>query len=158
MQTQAEALASLIQSWPAIIKECRCVLASELHYQVVVYHCLREVGQVPLKQIGMNVKTWIPDVVSDYFRALDLRKPEDFRGGFGPIPDIVIFRPDIQGDFRRRNNSNTLRQMLMAIEIKHPKGTRADLEQEKSLTTYSNSMLIGLRPGTEDRVSFPLCS
>lgn len=118
MQTQAEALAALTRSWPVIVEECRCVLGSELHYQAIVYHCLREVGRVPSKQVGMNVKMWIPDVVSDYFKALDLRKAEGFRGGFEPIPDVVIFRPDIHGDFRRRNYSNTLQQTLMAIEIK----------------------------------------
>lgn len=89
-----------------------------MHYQAIVYHCLREVGQVPLKQIGMNVKMWIPDVISEHFKALDLRKPSDFQGGFEPIPDVVIFRSEIHGDFRRGNRCNTLRQMLMAIEIK----------------------------------------
>jgi len=101
-----------------IVEECRCVLAAELHYQAVVYHCLREVGGVPPGQIGMNVKMWIEDVESDFFKVLDLRKAPGFQGGFEPIPDVVIFGPDIQGDFRRRNNSNTLRQMIMAIEIK----------------------------------------
>lgn len=118
MQTQDEALSALTRSWPTIVEECRSVLASELHYQAVVYRCLREVGGVPPTQVGMNVKMWIPDVVSDHFKSLDLKKAEDFRGGFEPIPDVVVFHSDIRGDFRRRNYSNTLRQMLMAIEIK----------------------------------------
>lgn len=101
-----------------IAEECRCVLGSELHYQAVVYHCLRTVGRVPPEQLGMNVKIWIPDVISDHFKAKDLRKAPDFQGGFEPIPDAVIFRPDIRGDFRRRNRANTLRRMLAAIEIK----------------------------------------
>lgn len=66
----------------------------------------------------MNVKVWIADVVSDDFRARDLRKAEGYRGGFEPIPDVVIFRPEIAGDFRRRNRENTLRQMLLAVEVK----------------------------------------
>ncbi len=66
----------------------------------------------------MNVKMWIPDVISDHFKASDLRKAEGFQGGFEPIPDVVIFRPEIGGNFRRRNNANTLLQMLMAIETK----------------------------------------
>ncbi len=66
----------------------------------------------------MNVKIWIKDVITAYFRKLDERKHPDFRGGFEPIPDIVIFRPEIGGDFRRRNREKTLRQMLMAIEVK----------------------------------------
>ena len=42
----------------------------------------------------------------------------EFRGGFEPIPDVVIFRSEIEGDWRRRNRENTLRHMLMAIEVK----------------------------------------
>ncbi|MDP9475791.1 MAG: hypothetical protein M3R38_08900 [Actinomycetota bacterium] len=30
----------------------------------------------------------------------------------------MIFRPEIGGDFRRRNRENTLRQMLLAVEVK----------------------------------------
>ncbi len=101
-----------------IVEECRGVLGSELHYQAVVYHCLRKVGRVPPEQLGMNVKMWIPDVVSNHFKALDLKKAPGFRGGFEPNPDVVIFQPEIDGDFRRRNHANTLRHMLMAIEIK----------------------------------------
>lgn len=91
MRTQAEALAALTRSWPRIIEECRRVLASELHYQAVVYHCLREAGRVPAEQVGMNVKIWISDVVSGHFKAKDLRKPPDFQVGFEPIPDVVIY-------------------------------------------------------------------
>lgn len=56
-------------------------------------------------------------MVSGHFKAKDL-SPPDFQGGFEPIPDVVIFRPDIRGDFRQRNRANTLQQMLAAIEIK----------------------------------------
>jgi hypothetical protein len=66
----------------------------------------------------MNVKIWISDVVSERFKELDLRKAEDFRGGFEPIPDLVIFSSEIDGDFRRRNYENTLRHMLLTAEIK----------------------------------------
>lgn len=82
-------------------------MGSELHYQAVIYHCLRSVGKVHPGQLGMNVKIWISDAVSDLFR-----------GGREPIPDLVIFSPDIAGDFRRRNYANTLRRMLLAAEIK----------------------------------------
>lgn len=116
--SQVEALEALTRSWPRIVEECRGVWGSELHYQAVIYHCLRSVGDVPPGQLGMNVKIWITDVVSDLFKKLDLRKAEDFRGGFEPIPDLVIFSPEIAGDFRRRNRANTLRHMLLAAEIK----------------------------------------
>lgn len=104
---QVEALEVLTRNWPRIVEECRGVLGSELHYQAVIYYCLRSFGKVPLGQLGMNVKIWIPDAVS-----------ERFRGGREPIPDLVIFSPDISGDFRRRNYANTLRRMLLAAEIK----------------------------------------
>ena len=94
------------------------MLASELHYQALLYHCLRVHGKVPPDRLGMNVKIWITDVVSEDFRARDLRKAEGFRGGFEPIPDALIFLPEIRGDFRRRNRKNTLRHMLLAVEIK----------------------------------------
>jgi len=43
---------------------------------------------------------------------------ELFRGGREPIPDLIIFSPEIVNDFRRRNYENTLRHMLLAAEIK----------------------------------------
>ena len=66
----------------------------------------------------MNVKIWIEGVVSDEFRRRDLRKAEGFRGGFEPIPDVVLFAPEIAGNWQRRNRENTLRHMLLAIEVK----------------------------------------
>lgn len=118
MRSQVEALEALTRSWPRIVEECRGVLGSELHYQAVIYHCLRSVREVPPRQLGMNVKIWITDVVSELFKKLDLKKNEAFRGGFEPIPDLVIFSPEIAGDFRRRNRENTLRYMLLSAEIK----------------------------------------
>jgi len=118
MQTQADALDALKRAWPRFVAECRSVLGSELHYQALLYHCLRLHGEVPSRQLGMNVKIWIEPVTTEYFKNLDKRHANDFRGGFEPIPDVVIFRPEIEGDFRRRNRENTLLQMLMAIEVK----------------------------------------
>lgn len=66
----------------------------------------------------MNVKQWVADPVSDLFKTNDLRKHADFRGGFEPIPDVVLFKADIQGDWRRRNFEATIQHMLLAIEIK----------------------------------------
>lgn len=104
-------------AWPLIVEECRAVLGGELHYQAVVYHCLRRAG-APSAQLGMNVKQWIANCVSPTFRARDLRKEPGFQGGFEPIPDVVLFSPGIRGDWRRRNFEATLRHMLMAIEVK----------------------------------------
>lgn len=108
----------LIAAWPHIVTECRQVLGSELHYQAVVYHCLRAHAQVPLAQIGMNVKMMITSPVSDLFRELETKKHEDFRGGFEPIPDVCPFSPRVGADWRRRNNEVTLSSLLLAIEVK----------------------------------------
>ncbi len=125
IETQANALDTLTRAWAPFVVECRSVLESELHYQALLYHCLRTHGQVPSRQLGMNVKIWITDVVSEYFRMLDEIKHPEYRGGFEPVPDVVI-RPEINGDWRRRNREKTLRQMLMAIEVKasERKGSR----------------------------------
>jgi len=66
----------------------------------------------------MNVKIWIDNPITALFRELDKRKHKKFQGGYEPIPDIVLFSPEIEGDFRRRNRKNTLRHILMAIEVK----------------------------------------
>lgn len=92
-------------------------MGSELYYQAVIYHNLRQAG-VPLLQMGMNVKMQIDEPVSKLFRELDLKKHEDYRGGFEPIPDVALFSPSVSADWRRRNNTVTLRSLLLAIEVK----------------------------------------
>lgn len=118
MKTPKDALNALKRALPVIGAECCAVLGSEQHYQAMVYHALRQHGQVPLEQLGMNVKIWIPRPKTTLFRQLDRRKAEGYRGGFEPIPDVVIFAKGIEADWRRRNRDNTLRQMLLALEIK----------------------------------------
>ncbi len=118
IETMPDAIEAFQKAWPPFVAECRSVLGSELHYQALLYHCLRTHGEVSSGQLGMNVKMRIMDPVSDLFRELDERKHPDFRGGFEPIPDVVIFGPTIDGDFRRRNRENTLRHTLMAVEVK----------------------------------------
>jgi hypothetical protein len=113
-----KATQNLIVAWPHIVAECRQVLGSELHYQAMVYHNLRTHAEIPIDQIGMNVKMWIDDPVSELFRKLDERKNKDYRGGFEPIPDICLFSKEVSGDWRRRNNKCTLSSLLLAIEVK----------------------------------------
>jgi hypothetical protein len=108
---------SIARAWPQIVDECRAVLGGELHYQAIVYHCLRNAGW-PRTQIGMNVKQMIEDPVTAAFKAKGESKHIDFRGGFEPIPDLVLFSPEISGDWRRRNWLNTIRYMRCAIEVK----------------------------------------
>jgi hypothetical protein len=66
----------------------------------------------------MNVKMMVENPISDLFRSLEMKKHQDYRGGFEPIPDVVIFKPSIAGDWRRRDRSKTLVNMLIAIEVK----------------------------------------
>ena len=117
MVNSRQAAEFLLKAWPSIISECRAALGSELYYQAVIYHNLRQAG-VPLTQIGMNVKMKIDEPVSKLFRELDLKKHEDYRGGFEPIPDVALFSPSVSADWRRRNNSVTLSSLLLAIEVK----------------------------------------
>lgn len=117
ISTPQDALSSLQQAWPLIVDECRAVLGGELHYQAVIYHCLRVAG-VPRHQIGMNVKQWIASPVTELFQAWDQKKNAAYLGGFETIPDVVIFNSDINADWRRRNYDATIRHMLLAIEIK----------------------------------------
>jgi hypothetical protein len=118
VETSADALGTLKRAWPTFVTECRSVLGSELNYQALLYHCLRAHGGVPFGQVGMNVKIWIEPVTTEYFRNLDEQHAEGYGGGYEPVPDVVIFRSEIEGDWRRRNNENTPRQMLVAVEVK----------------------------------------
>ena len=118
MNNQTDAKGIFKKTWPHIVRECRQVLGSELHYQAMIYHCLRQTGKVPIDQIGMNVKMWIDHPKTKLFRMYDGEKHPDFQGGFEPIPDVVLFKPSVNRDWRRRNHENTLRKMLMTIEVK----------------------------------------
>jgi hypothetical protein len=134
IQTQSDAIEALDAAWPLIAEECRTVLGSELHYQAMIYHALRTMGRVPVSQIGMNVKQWIPNVRSELFVKFDLAKHVNYRGGFEPIPDIVIFNPGVGGDWRRRRFDNTIKCMLAAIEVK---------ASERALSRLSVSEIAG---------------
>src|SRR5215213_7065074 len=85
--TRDDALEAFQRAWPSFVVECRSVLGSELHYQALLYHCLRVYGQVPSRQLGMNVKIWITDVTSPRFRMVAEKKRPEYQGGFEPIPD-----------------------------------------------------------------------
>jgi hypothetical protein len=117
MKNIKEAKQCLITAWPKIVKECRLVLGSELHYQAMVYHCLRSYGKVPIDQIGMNVKMYIESPESKFFRELEKARHVDFQG-VEPIPDVCLFKTDVGGDWRRRSRENTLNALLLAIEVK----------------------------------------
>lgn len=94
------------------------MLGSELHYQAVVYHCLRTAGRVPIGQLGMNVKMGLYSPKTAYWRKRADSRHKDYQGHCEPIPDVAIFAPDIGGDWRRRRYLETLRHILCAVEIK----------------------------------------
>jgi hypothetical protein len=127
---RAEATELLRAAWPLIVDESRAVLGGELHYQAIVYWALRQAG-VPRTQIGMNVKQWIDEPVSELFRTWDARKNVNFQGGFEPIPDVVLFAPEIAGNWQRRNRVNTLKHMLIAIEVKASERAKSRLSQRE---------------------------
>lgn len=117
LETIVDARTALNLAWPVLVAEARQVLAGELHYQAMAYHAFRQIG-VPLTQMGMNVKMLISEAVSPHFIALEELKHEDFRSGFEPIPDLVLFRPAVARNWQRRSNEKTLREMMLAVEIK----------------------------------------
>ena len=118
MKTYHDSIKIFENVWPYICTECKEVFGSELHYQAIMYRCFRHFGKVPSKQIGMNVKIWINRPITSFFRTHEYYKHKDYQGGVEPTPDIVLFSPEINGDFRRRNYQNSLRHILMAIEVK----------------------------------------
>lgn len=106
------------KAWPLFVDESRQQLGGELHYQAVAYHCLRQAG-VPARQLGMNVKQWIEQPVTELFKLKSISKKHPaYNGGFEPIPDIVLFKPEVNGNWQRRNTAVTLANMLMVIEMK----------------------------------------
>lgn len=95
VQSIEEARASVKNAWALIKSECLQVLGSELHYQGMIYHALRTESRIPVSKIGMNAKMWISNPVSELFRKLVSVKHQNYQEGFEPIPDVVIFKPDI---------------------------------------------------------------
>ncbi|WP_419533722.1 hypothetical protein [Endozoicomonas sp.] len=134
MDSLQEAKTALIQAWPAIQEECLGVLGSELHYQAMIYHCLRQYGAVPKNQLGMNVKMWIREPVTELFQKLAVSKRTGYQTGFEPIPDVVIFDQQIDSDWRRRNQEKTLLHMFIAIEVKASERMNGRL-RPKEITT-----------------------
>ena len=128
MDTVEKAKIALLSAWPKIKEECLSVFGSELHYQAMVYHCLRDHGPVPVSQLGTNVKIWIDSPRSRLFKSLDKKKHKDYQGGFEPIPDVVIFHPSINSDWRRRNRDNTLTRMLISMEVKASERSKSRLQ------------------------------
>ena len=82
MQTIKEAMSALNAAWPSIKSECLSVLGSELHYQAMIYHCLRQYGDVPIDQLGMNVKMTVYDPISPLFKELTEKRHQDFSSIF----------------------------------------------------------------------------
>ena len=127
------ALTAFVRTWPYFVNEAQEVLGSELLYQAVLSHCLRTQGEVPIRQLGMNVKMHIDDVISVHFKS---KVNPLYGNGCESVPDILIGRPGLGADFRRRNYKNTHRNALLAAEMKvsendgktmHPRSVLKDI-------------------------------
>jgi hypothetical protein len=130
IQEPEEAKRAISKCYDEIIKECRLILASELHYQAMIYHHLRHSGMVPFNQIGMNVKTTITEVQNDFFHQRILLKNENYQSsGLEIIPDITFFSEKINYDWRRRNFENTFKETIYSLEIKASERHKSRLRQ-----------------------------
>jgi len=102
-----------------IVNECRTVFGSELHYQAMIYHILRKYGDAPIDQLGMNVKTLITNVNSEFLLERINRKNINYQSyGIELIPDLSFYEKAINSDWRRRNYKNTLKLTLYSLEVK----------------------------------------
>ncbi len=142
-----QARKSINNSIVKITEECKSVLGSELHYQAIIYHCLRQYGNVPISQIGMNVKITFLNPKTNFFKDGMKNKKSEYQEGKEIIPDITIFSTNIKSDFRRRNSKNTLKETLYSLEVKaserkngrlRPKEIKSDILKLKAQYTETN--------------------
>jgi len=129
-----QARSSINNSFEQIQSECKSVLGSELHYQAIIYHCLREFGNVPISQIGMNVKIWINNLKTSFLIERMNKKHINYREGQEIIPDITIFTENVKSDFRRRNYKNTLKETIYSLEIKASEREKGRLQRNEIIT------------------------
>ncbi len=116
--TVTEAIAALKNSWNIIIQECRSVYGGELQYQAILYHILRKVGEVPVTQLGMNVRVKFYQPISKAFIERSNSRKEGYEGVHEVIPDVVIYDPNVRGKWQRRLADRTVKNMLLAMEMK----------------------------------------
>ena len=142
-----QARKSINNSIDKITEECKSVLGSELHYQAIIYHCLRQYGNVPISQIGMNVKITFLNPKTKFLKDGMKNKKPEYQEGKEIIPDITIFSTNIKSDFRRRNSKNTLKETLYSLEVKaserkngrlRPKEIKTDILKLKAQYTETN--------------------
>ncbi|WP_157593697.1 hypothetical protein [Pontibacter actiniarum] len=128
--------------------ECRLILASELHYQAMLYHHLRQTGGIPFNQLGMNVKTTIPCVQNSFLHQRSLTRHANYQNAdIEIIPDITVFTQEINYDWRRRNFTNTLKETLYSLEVKASERHRGRLQQKEIETDIQK--LVAQREETE---------
>ena len=125
---------SINNSFDQIQTECKSVLGSELHYQAVIYHCLRNVGKIPISQIGMNVKIYIYNPKTTFLKEKMNKKHKGYRAGQEIIPDITIFSENVNADFRRRNFENTLKETIYSLEVKASEREKGRLQFKEIMT------------------------
>jgi hypothetical protein len=93
-------------------------LWGELQYQAILYHILRRIGQIPVTQLGMNVRIKFYNPINEDFIKRSNSRKEEYRGVHEVIPDLVIYDPDVRGKWQRRMADGTVRSILIAMEMK----------------------------------------
>jgi hypothetical protein len=118
ISTVTEAITALRKSWEAIVQECRCVYGGEPQYQAMLYHILRLFGEVPVTQLGMNVRIKFYKPTSRMFIERSMSRKEGYEGVHEVIPDVVIYDPEVRGKWQRRMADGTVKNILLAMEMK----------------------------------------
>ncbi|WP_242923068.1 hypothetical protein [Pontibacter liquoris] len=148
IQSPEEVRQAISQCFELVISECRLILASELHYQAMLYHHLRQTGGIPFNQLGMNVKTTIPGVQHPFLHQKSLSRHADYQNAdIEIIPDITVFTRDIDHDWRRRNFISTLKETLYSLEVKASERHKGRLQQKEIETDIRK--LVAQREETE---------
>ncbi|MEJ8802827.1 hypothetical protein [Pontibacter sp. H249] len=148
IQSPEEVRQAISKCFALVTSECRLILASELHYQAMLYHHLRQTGGIPFNQLGMNVKTTIPGVQNPFLLQKSLTRNTNYQNAdIEIIPDITVFTREIDHDWRRRNFANTLKETLYSLEVKASERHRGRLRQKEIETDIRK--LVAQRAETE---------
>ncbi len=148
IQSSLEVKQAISSCFEMVVSECRLILASELHYQAMLYHHLRHTGGIPFNQLGMNVKTTITNVQNPFLLQKSFLRNAKFQSAdIEIIPDITVFTQDINHDWRRRNFANTLKETVYSLEVKASERHKGRLQQKEIETDILK--LVAQREETE---------
>ncbi len=132
IQSPEEVKQTISNCFNLVVTECRLILASELHYQAMLYYHLRHTGGIPFNQLGMNVKTTITNVQNPFLLQKSFLRNTNYQSAdIEIIPDITVFSQEINHDWRRRNFANTLKETLYSLEVKASERHKGRLQQKE---------------------------